>query len=146
MLESRDTALLRTATLAVSGHLDDPAYGVSSLARELGMSRRQLQRRLLAITGQSPSELIRSMRMDHARRLLEARAATVSEAAVRCGYRSRSHFAAAFRRAHGVVPSACEAPGAAPNEQTTRHTSEVRSRAVPATRPGGRRQPAENDP
>lgn len=88
----------------VDEYLDDPDFTTERLAASLGMSRRQLQRRLVEICGETPSQLVRRKRLERARRLLEADVGTVADVAELVGYRSRSHFAVAFSELCGVSP------------------------------------------
>jgi signal transduction histidine kinase/DNA-binding response OmpR family regulator/streptogramin lyase len=104
-LESQDDALLRRVVDVVGSHIGDAFFTVDMLADEIGLSRRQLERRLPDACGESPSELIRRIRLERARQLLENDVGTVSEITYSTGYRSPSRFASAFRRAYGMTPS-----------------------------------------
>ncbi|MBT8204574.1 MAG: AraC family transcriptional regulator, partial [Eudoraea sp.] len=69
-------------------HLGDENFGVTELAREVGLSRSQLHRRLKAINGKSTSLFIREYRLSRALEMLEGNVATVSEIAYKAGFRS----------------------------------------------------------
>ncbi|MFQ5569998.1 MAG: ATP-binding protein [Rhodothermales bacterium] len=86
-------------------HLGESTFSVDWLAEEVGLSRRQLERRVEAVTGQAPAELIRRLRLERASQLLRARAGTVSEIAYSVGFRSAAHFSKAFRMMYGESPS-----------------------------------------
>jgi signal transduction histidine kinase len=102
---SQDEALLGRVARVVENHLGDAYFTVDALADEIGLSRRQLERRMPDACGESPSEFVRRMRLERARQLLEADVGTVSEIMYASGYRSSSQFASAFRRAYGALPS-----------------------------------------
>ncbi len=102
---SLDDAFLQKCLSTVQRHLGDDQFGVEHLAREVGFSVSQLERKLTAIAGQHPNEFIRAIRLERARQLLERRAATVSEAAFEVGFNSLSHFAQSYRRKFGFSPS-----------------------------------------
>jgi AraC-like DNA-binding protein len=102
---SLDDAFLQKCLSTVQRHLGDDQFGVEHLAREVGFSVSQLERKLIAIAGQHPNEFIRAIRLERARQLLERRAATVSEAAFEVGFNSLSHFAQSYRRKFGFSPS-----------------------------------------
>jgi AraC-like DNA-binding protein len=86
---------------------------LAELARGAGASLRTLQRLFLAETG-LPLEAWRSRaRMQHGVVLLSG-GASVTEAALECGYRSPSAFIAAFKRAFGVTPSRYREPRPVP--------------------------------
>ena len=78
---------------------------VDEVARSIATSRRQLQRVFVEVGGRSFREYVVSSRLRLAAQLLEEDV-PVGEVARRCGYTHASHFARAFRRFHGVSPSA----------------------------------------
>jgi AraC-like DNA-binding protein len=69
------------------------------------MSRMQLNRKLHALTGRSPHEFIRNLRLQRAAKLLDAHWGNVAEIAFEVGFNSLSHFSKAFREEYGVLPS-----------------------------------------
>lgn len=71
----------------------------------MNMSRSTLVRKLKSITGQTPLQFIRDVKMDEARRLLQSRSATVADIAQRLGYSDREHFSRIFREVTGQLPS-----------------------------------------
>jgi AraC-like DNA-binding protein/CheY-like chemotaxis protein len=100
-----DTRFVRRAQDDVERHLADPGFGVRELSAELGLSARQLQRRLRDTTGQSPNSFIRSIRLQQAARLLEHGSEPVSQVAYAVGFNSLSYFAKCFREHFGRNPS-----------------------------------------
>jgi AraC-like DNA-binding protein len=68
--------------------------------------RSYLLRKLRALTGETPSGLIRSLRLQRAEQLLRANAGTVSEVAYGVGFKSVAHFSNAFQEKYGERPSA----------------------------------------
>ncbi|NNE45198.1 MAG: response regulator [Rhodothermales bacterium] len=90
---------------AINTHLGDANLTIDWLADDVGLSRRQLERRVEAVTGQSPAALVRRFRLERASQLLRARAGTVSEISYAVGFRSPAHFSKAFRQAFGEPPS-----------------------------------------
>ena len=109
---SMEEALLEQVRSAVEAHLGDRAFGVEVLASSLGMSRAHLHRKLRDLTGQTPSALIHTMRLERAGQLLAARAGTVTEVAYAVGFSSLSHFSKTFKDHFGVLPSAYATTGA----------------------------------
>jgi AraC family transcriptional regulator of adaptative response / methylphosphotriester-DNA alkyltransferase methyltransferase len=79
---------------------------LDDLARRVASSRRQLQRAYAEIGHTTFREHLTRVRMDRAADMLAARGPTVREVAHRVGYRQPAQFAKAFRRHHGVSPSA----------------------------------------
>jgi DNA-binding response OmpR family regulator len=89
---------------AVEAQLADPGLSVDRLAEAVGTSRRSLER-AVAMAGETPLQLIRRLRMEHAAQLLRGGHGTVKEVAGAVGYRHPGRFAADFRRVHGGNPS-----------------------------------------
>jgi AraC family transcriptional regulator, regulatory protein of adaptative response / methylphosphotriester-DNA alkyltransferase methyltransferase len=86
---------------------------LDEIARRVASSRRQLQRAYAEIGGTTFREHLTGVRMERAAELLGTRRLTVREVAHSVGYRQPAQFAKAFRRHHGVSPSAFRLDGAA---------------------------------
>ena len=102
---SMDEAFLKKVVAAVETHIDDPDFATENLARASGVSRRHLNRKLRALTGQSVREFMRTIRLKRAAQLLQQQAGTVTEIAYEVGFNSIGHFAKVFREQFGVAPS-----------------------------------------
>ncbi|MCF8461655.1 MAG: response regulator [Flavobacteriales bacterium] len=89
----------------VDKHLDDEHFSVEELSKEVGMSRAQLHRKLIALTGVSASRFVRNYRLEHAYQLLQNKVGTVSEIAYRVGYSSPAYFTKCFTEDYGISPS-----------------------------------------
>ena len=110
-LEDEDELHARVVA-AAHGRLGDPAFGAGQLAEAVGLSPRQLRRRLVALAGESPGDLLRRLRLERAADLL-ASGARVKEAGYAAGFGGRSTFRAAFQRHFGVSPSGYARPAEA---------------------------------
>ncbi len=86
-------------------NLGDENFSVESLSASMAMGRRQLHRKIKALTGVSPSDFIRTVRLQRAKQFLEAKSGTVSEIAFRTGFGSLSYFTTVFKRQFGLLPS-----------------------------------------
>ena len=86
--------------------LANPELNVEELGADLGMSRVQLYRKVKALTGLSPVELIRMTRLKRAELLLQQGGKTVSEVAYEVGFSSPSYFSKCFRDYFGCSPGA----------------------------------------
>ncbi|GAA4312805.1 hypothetical protein GCM10023149_08310 [Mucilaginibacter gynuensis] len=85
-------------------HLDDETYTVERLANDIGMSIIQLHRKLKAVAGQGPGELIRLIRLETAYQLLEKQNLTVAEVAYKVGFSNPTSFSVSFSRHFGFPP------------------------------------------
>ena len=88
----------------IKRNLDNPDFGVDDLAREVGMSRVHLNRKLKEAAGISPSALIKSTRMKQAAYLLVHDKVNISEVAYRVGFSTPSYFSSSFREYFGMTP------------------------------------------
>jgi AraC-like DNA-binding protein len=102
---SAEEAFLARAREVVEQHLSEVTFNVDGLADALGMSTRQLQRKLRALTGHSPNAFIRLVRLQRSARLLEQGAGTVSEIAYEVGFNHPTYFMKRFREVFGQSPS-----------------------------------------
>ncbi|MFQ5569295.1 MAG: two-component regulator propeller domain-containing protein [Rhodothermales bacterium] len=100
-----DAAFLERVKDVVEAHLEHSNFGVEWLADEVGLSPRQLQRRLRAMTSLSPAGFVRMMRLQRAAHLLEQQAGSVSEIAYAVGFQDPNYFSRLFRQTFGVPPS-----------------------------------------
>jgi TolB-like protein/AraC-like DNA-binding protein/Tfp pilus assembly protein PilF len=89
---------------AVESNLEIRQFGVEDLAREIGMSRSLIYRKLQSISGRSVSQFIRDIRLGKAMELLEQNSGTVSEIAYRVGFGSPAYFNTCFHERYGYPP------------------------------------------
>jgi len=104
-LESIDAAFLKKVREAVETNLEDETFSVVELGAAVNMSRSQLHRKLKALTGYAPNEVIRNMRLERAKAMLEKRAGNASEIAYMTGFNSPAYFAKCFKDYFGISPS-----------------------------------------
>ena len=85
--------------------LDKRHLEVNTLAEKLCMSPRQLHRKLVAITGDSPATYMLKIKMQKARNLLETKPGlTIEDIAEHCGFEHTPNFYSAFKKTYGVTP------------------------------------------
>ena len=104
-LPSMEQAFLDRVHTAIEAHLDDEQYSVDRLSDDVGLSRTQLHRKLKAILNQSPGDLIRLVRLERARLLLQTNAGTVAEVAYKVGFGNPANFSTSFSNHFGYAPS-----------------------------------------
>ncbi|HVF97539.1 MAG TPA: response regulator, partial [Flavisolibacter sp.] len=102
---SMDEIFLNKVMQAIEQNMGYDEFGVEALAKEVAMSRSQLHRKLVAVTGQSPSEVLRATRLLRAKELLQKKAATPSEVAFKVGFNSHTYFSKCFKEEFGMSPS-----------------------------------------
>ena len=88
----------------VEQNMSDSDLNVEAIGQEMGLSRVQLYRKVKALTGMSPVELIRKTRLAKARELLQTTDKTVSEIAYEVGFSAPSYFTKCFKDEYGVLP------------------------------------------
>ena len=103
---SADESFLARVQAIVEERLGDSELTVEGLAEALACDRSYLLRKLRSLTGETPSSLIRSLRLQRAEQLLRAGAGAVSEIAYAVGFKSVAHFSNAFQERYGERPSA----------------------------------------
>ena len=117
--EPQTVRFLKRVLEIAEQRISDQGFGVFELAEDLGLSRRQLNRKLSALTDEGPSSLIRRLRLERAHQLLKARTGTVGEIAAAVGFAKPSHFSKVFREAYGTPPSSLlSPPRSAPSKST----------------------------
>jgi len=105
-ITSLDEKLIKRAIQVVEQNIMEPDFSVEDLSQELGMSRVYLYRKLISLTGKSPLEFVRTIRLQQAAQLLEKSDLNVSEVAYRVGFNNPKYFAKCFKEEYKVLPSA----------------------------------------
>lgn len=89
----------------VEARLADSALSVEDLASDMNISRVQLYRKVKALTGSSPVELLRTARLNRGYQMLLTTDKTISEVAYAVGFTAPSYFTKCFKDEFGVSPS-----------------------------------------
>jgi AraC-like DNA-binding protein len=71
----------------------------------MAMSRSLLFKKISSLTGESPIELIRRVRLEKAAKLIESNGGNISEIALEVGFSNPSYFSECFRKQFGIAPS-----------------------------------------
>lgn len=104
-VEKSEDLFLVKCTETIETEIADPRFDVLQLCRKIGVSRSQLYRRILALTGLTPIQFIRSIRLKHAASFLaQDGTLPVNEVMYRVGYTNLSHFAKIFHEEFGLYP------------------------------------------
>ena len=105
VITSLDEKLIERAIKYVEDNISRSDLSVEKLSRELGMSRVHLYKKLLQITGKTPIEFIRVIRLKRAAQLLRESQLHVSEVAYEVGFNNPKYFSRYFKEEFGVLPS-----------------------------------------
>ena len=88
----------------IQDNLSDNEFNVERIGDEIGFSRVQLYRKVKALTGYSPVEMLRKARLTRARHLLRTTEKTVSEVAYAVGFSTPSYFSKCYKDEFGESP------------------------------------------
>ena len=102
---SADERFIRQSLEIIENNLSDQDFSVEQLGSDLAMSRMQLFRKIKALTDQSPSEYIRTIRLKRAAQLIKSNYGNLAEITYEVGFNHPSYFAKCFRELYGVAPS-----------------------------------------
>jgi DNA-binding response OmpR family regulator/anti-sigma regulatory factor (Ser/Thr protein kinase) len=99
-----DEELIKKVLGLIEANMNNGNYSVEQLSKDMYMDRTGLYRKLMAITGQAPTEFIRAVRLKKAAQMLQ-HGQSVSEVAEQVGFGSNSYFTKCFQEEFGVKPS-----------------------------------------
>jgi len=85
--------------------MSEPSFSVESFAEHLAVSRYVLYKKTISLTGESPVELIRRVRLNKAAELIQKKFGNLSEIALEVGFNSPAYFSDCFKKQFGVSPS-----------------------------------------
>ncbi|NML39170.1 response regulator [Chitinophaga sp. G-6-1-13] len=102
---SVDETFLQNALDIIEKQMDNPDFSVEDFSTTMHMNRVTLYRKILALTGKSPLEFIRSIRLKRAAQLLEKSGMTVAEIAYKVGFNNPKQFSKFFKEEFKVLPS-----------------------------------------
>lgn len=90
----------------INANLNDPSFSINVLSREMAMSRSSLFNKLKLLTGKSPNDFIRFIRLTHAAKILKEKNYTsIADISFSVGIGDEKYFSTAFKKQFGVSPS-----------------------------------------
>lgn len=104
-ITSVDERLVQKALECVEKNMDNTEYAVDELCADMAMTRATLYRKMQGITGQTPKDFIRTIRIKRAAQLLRDSKLSVSEIGYMTGFSSPRIFSKTFKEVMGVLPS-----------------------------------------
>lgn len=102
---SPDRRFLDTFLKAMEKHMSNTNLKIEDLGDEVGLSRVQLYRKVKALTGMTPVEILRETRLKHAMQLLKTTDKTVSEIANEVGFATPGYFSSCFKKQYDKYPT-----------------------------------------
>ena len=108
-VSSADARFIEQVRGVIEAQMSDSQFGVDALAEAVGLSPRQLHRRVKELTGLTTGGYIRMMRLERAEQLFRQQAGQVAEVAYAVGFNDAKYFSRLFRQTYGCTPSEYEA-------------------------------------
>ncbi|HWK06741.1 MAG TPA: two-component regulator propeller domain-containing protein [Puia sp.] len=105
----RDEDFIKTAVTVIEANMANPDFSVEEWCQELHLSRTSLYKRIVALTGKTPIEFIRSIRLKRSAQLLEKTHHNIAEIAYMVGFNNPKYFARYFKEEYDMLPSAYQA-------------------------------------
>jgi signal transduction histidine kinase/DNA-binding response OmpR family regulator/ligand-binding sensor domain-containing protein len=100
-----DEKFLKRAMEIVETHINEDDFDLVKFRAEMNMSRSTLFRKLHALTGESPTDFIRNIRLKRAADLLKKKFGNVTQVSFEVGFSNLSYFNKSFRKLYGVTPT-----------------------------------------
>jgi len=104
-LNELDDQFIKKAVKVVHANMDNAQFNKEAFASEMNVSSSLLYKKIKSLTDLSPIDFIRSIRLNHALKLLQSGKYTVTEVSELCGFSSVKYFSAAFKAYFGKSPS-----------------------------------------
>lgn len=107
-LDSVDIKWLKKLETLAFEKVTTPNFNIGQLAHEMAIGERQLNRKVKKITGLTPGNYLKEIKLQKARQLLENKAySTVAEISYLIGFNSTTYFSSLFKERFGKLPSDC---------------------------------------
>ena len=103
-MKSPDEKLMERVMNSINSHLGDSNLSVDMIADEVGISRVHLHRKMKELTGQTPHDFIRNIRLKKAANLLARPGMNVTEVMYACGFSNSASFSTVFKKLYGMSP------------------------------------------
>ena len=103
-LKSPDEKLLEKIMDCIRKNITNSDLNIDMISDEVGISRVHLHRKMKELTGQTPHDFIRSIRLKKAAQLLAEKGMNVTEVMYACGFANSASFSTIFRKYYGMSP------------------------------------------
>ncbi|MDR3696251.1 two-component regulator propeller domain-containing protein [Mucilaginibacter sp.] len=102
---SEDERFLKNVFSCIENNITNPNFSVEELSRHLSLSRISLYKRMLSLTGKTPVDCIRTIRLKRAVQLLEKSKLNIAGVAYESGFNNPNYFSKVFKDEYGMLPS-----------------------------------------
>ncbi|CAH8283515.1 two component regulator with propeller domain [Mariniflexile fucanivorans] len=102
---SMDEAFLEKVTKIIFDNISDENFQLGDLLKQVGVGRSHFYRKITTLTGQNPSNFIRTIRLKYASELLEKSSHSIKEITYMTGFNSTTYFGKTFKELFGLTPS-----------------------------------------
>lgn len=103
-LSPHDEELLTSIYGVLETRALDPEFSATDFAQQMAMSKSQLYRKVLSLTGHSPNTLIKEFRLEKARQLMKKKPYSMGQITYDAGFASPSYFTKCFKKKFGMLP------------------------------------------
>ncbi len=103
-IQNSDKEFINKVIHLIKQHINNDNLQATFLEKELGMSSSQFYRKLKQVSGLTPSDIIRTIRLKHSAKLLRTTSLTVTEVFYQSGFNNRSYFYREFQKMYKVSP------------------------------------------
>ena len=100
-----DEKLLNRLLDTVEPTIDSTGFNIEDIGKNIGLSRAQAYRKITSLTGRSPNNFVKELRLKKAFRLIKREYGNISEVAYESGFSNPSYFSTVFQKRFGVLPS-----------------------------------------
>ena len=104
-VSQNDRRFIKKLKEVIDKNISDPEFNVTQMCKDLDMSQPTLYRKIYALTGESPTEFIRSYRLKRGAELLKNNFGSVLEVALEVGFSSANYFTKCFKKMFHQLPS-----------------------------------------
>ena len=102
---SEEQKLIERMLRVIGENMSNTNYSVDLLARDIGMSRANLYKKMHSMLGITPNDFIRNVRLKHAAELLMKSQVPVNQLSLMVGFQTPRYFSQCFRKMFGVTPT-----------------------------------------
>jgi AraC-like DNA-binding protein len=103
-LSPQDEGLVEAIFSSLEANWSQPDFDVEEYGQSMAMSKSQLYRKCIALTGVSPNILLKDFRLEKARELMKKQQFSISQITFESGFSSPSYFTKCFKKKYGLLP------------------------------------------